>query len=57
MQWRDHMLSKAGLFLRHCFKDIRSHDKLNETLKAIKILTSENSEAILFQAHAKSLLP
>jgi len=51
------MLSKAGLFLRHCFKDIRSHDKLNETLKAIKILTSENSEAILFQAHAKSLLP
>lgn len=51
------MLSKAGLFLRHCFKDIRSHDKSHETLKAIRILTiSEDSEAILFQARAKSLL-
>lgn len=57
MQWRDHMLSKAELFLRHCLKDVRSNEKLNETLKAIKVLTiNEGSEAILFPARGKLLL-
>lgn len=57
MQWKDHMLSKAGLFLRLCFKDVRSNEKLKETLKAIKILTiSKDAETILFPTRAKLLL-